>query len=709
MSALLPHLWPLRRAGTALATLARAVGFRVTAPPSLPPAPSGLSAQVAAGAAGSLSDYLDAVAATYGLESEPVVLRLQQIDGFLREAAPFVLALSAPSEGLLLVAKSGPRYLWVVSPDGGLQKVATAAVAEALAAPALAPLQPEVERLLSKAGIESPARRRTLTRTILQGRMGSQVLGGAYLLRLSPTRPLSELAREAELPRLLSYYGAVHAAQYLLGLVLLYLVGDSALSGRLDQAWLWAMGLLMAALPPLVLSENWLLGRVAIAVGIVLRRRLLLGAVKLPLDAARQSGYGDFVCQIIESEAVELGLRSGGVAAAAALIDLLGAVPILLFASAGTALTLLCGIGLTVLLTYGMYRARLRWTESRFRIVSDLLEKMLGHRTRLVQEPRTLRHRGEDDGLVEYHGHSRTLDAWSAALFGILPSAFLLAGLASLLPLWRSTVEQPGRLAVAFGGVTLGYRALSRLASGLSQLAGVAIALRRCRHLLLSAAAPEGQPLTAAAPSFTPGEVVLEAKRLTVRYPRSSGLPALRDLSLKIRAGQRLLLQGPSGSGKSTLASALTGLLPIESGQVLLGGLDLSALGGRRWRQLVATAPQFHENHLFNQSLAFNLLMGRAWPPSESDLREAEQVCVELGLGPLLARMPGGLHTFVGETGWQLSHGERSRVYIARTLLQRAHVLFLDESFAALDPETLAVTLRCVFKRAPTLFVIAHP
>jgi ATP-binding cassette subfamily B protein len=212
---------------------------------------------------------------------------------------------------------------------------------------------------------------------------------------------------------------------------------------------------------------------------------------------------------------------------------------------------------------------------------------------------------------------------------------------------------------VAFGGVTLGYRALSRLAGGLSQLAGVVIALRRCRHLLQSAAAPEFQPLTAASPTFAPGEVVLEAKRLTVRYARSAGLPALRDLSLKIRAGQRLLLQGPSGSGKSTLASALTGLLPIESGQ--------------------------------------------------ADLREAEQVCVELGLGPLLSRMPGGLHTFVGETGWQLSHGERSRVYIARTLLQHAHVLFLDESFAALDPETLAVTLRCVLKRAPTLFVIAHP
>jgi ABC-type multidrug transport system fused ATPase/permease subunit len=71
--------------------------------------------------------------------------------------------------------------------------------------------------------------------------------------------------------------------------------------------------------------------------------------------------------------------------------------------------------------------------------------------------------------------------------------------------------------------------------------------------------------------------------------------------------------------------------------------------------------------------------------------------------------MPAGLQQMVGESGWQLSHGERSRLYIARALLQGADLMILDESFAALDPETLAVALRCVLQRAPTLMVIAHP
>jgi ATP-binding cassette subfamily B protein len=63
----------------------------------------------------------------------------------------------------------------------------------------------------------------------------------------------------------------------------------------------------------------------------------------------------------------------------------------------------------------------------------------------------------------------------------------------------------------------------------------------------------------------------------------------------------------------------------------------------------------------------------------------------------------------VGETGWRLSHGEQSRVYIARSLLQDSEVVIFDESFGALDPETLSLCIKCVLRRARTLVVIAHP
>jgi ABC-type multidrug transport system fused ATPase/permease subunit len=70
--------------------------------------------------------------------------------------------------------------------------------------------------------------------------------------------------------------------------------------------------------------------------------------------------------------------------------------------------------------------------------------------------------------------------------------------------------------------------------------------------------------------------------------------------------------------------------------------------------------------------------------------------------------MPAGLQQVVGETGWRLSHGERSRVFIARALLQNADVFIFDESFGALDPETLELAMETVRRRARTLLVISH-
>ena len=119
-------------------------------------------------------------------------------------------------------------------------------------------------------------------------------------------------------------------------------------------------------------------------------------------------------------------------------------------------------------------------------------------------------------------------------------------------------------------------------------------------------------------------------------------------------------------------------------------------------------APQAHDNYLVGGSLAFNLLMGRRWPAEPADLAEAETVCRELGLDDLLDRLPAGLHQVVGETGWHLSQGERTRVFLARALLQKPELLVLDESFSALDAENVERAMRCVTNRAQAVLAIAH-
>ncbi|HEX7556048.1 MAG TPA: ATP-binding cassette domain-containing protein, partial [Leptolinea sp.] len=201
---------------------------------------------------------------------------------------------------------------------------------------------------------------------------------------------------------------------------------------------------------------------------------------------------------------------------------------------------------------------------------------------------------------------------------------------------------------------------------------------------------------------------LLMARNLVYRY-RPGSRVILQDCSLRIHYGDRILLEGPSGGGKSTLAAVLGGLRTPENGLLLLWDFDQKTLGEEMWHQRVIVTPQFHENHIFSGSLAFNLLMGRRWPPHPTDLIEAEAICHELGLGDLLRHMPAGLQQVVGERGWRLSHGERSRIYIARALLQKADLVILDESFGSLDPENLFQAMNCAIARAPTLFVIAHP
>jgi ATP-binding cassette subfamily B protein len=338
----------------------------------------------------------------------------------------------------------------------------------------------------------------------------------------------------------------------------------------------------------------------------------------------------------------------------------------------------------------------------------DLIEKMVGHRTRIAQQRPEHWHAGEDGALERYHADSRTLDR-AAARLAIMPRAWLFVGVLALAPRFVSGHASTAQLAIGIGGMLLGYRALRRLTGGLWQLAGAAIAWRRTAVLFHAAARQQARGEIAAhnaAPRR--GGDLFEASGIVFRY-REYGESVLRGCSLRIHDGDRLLLEGPSGGGKSTLAAIVAGMRAPQSGEVLLKGLDRGCVGAGKWRRSIVSAPQFHENHVLTGTLAFNLMMGARWPPRVEDFDEMEAICRELGLGELLERMPAGLLQCVGDTGWQLSHGERSRLYIARALLQKPELVVLDESFAALDPENLRRAVDCVLARSRTVMVIAHP
>ena len=480
---------------------------------------------------------------------------------------------------------------------------------------------------------------------------------------------------------------------------------------------------MLLSMIPLALIQSWHGGLAALRLGSLLKRRMLAGALALDPDEMRTRGVGRLLAMVIEAEAVEGLALSSGLIAATAFIDLGAAAWVLSQGAGGPALLALLGLCVILLgaLSWRYSVVRGLWTRERLSMTHALVERMVGHTTRLAQEAPGRWHDREDARTSAYLSRSRELDRVATLLDIFARRGWILVGFVGLWPALLGGGASTAALAITFGGILLARTGFASLASGFAELIDLSIAWREVAPLVHAGArrpAPprllrtESRPAprlqrTGSCPP-PPRSSVIDARSLTYRYPGRER-PALRGVSLDLAPGDRVLLEGPSGGGKSTLAALLAGLRRPDAGLLLLRGLDSPTHGEQGWRERVAAAPQFHHNHILTTTFALNLLMGRRWPPRPEDLRLARSLCVELGLGPLLERMPAGMQQSVGETGWQLSHGERSRVFLARALLQDAELVILDESFAALDPNTQALALGCAFDHSPTLLVIAHP
>ncbi|MBX3269745.1 MAG: ATP-binding cassette domain-containing protein [Sandaracinaceae bacterium] len=505
---------------------------------------------------------------------------------------------------------------------------------------------------------------------------------------------------------------AAHAARLAAVLGAWTLLGRGALGGTLEPGWLLAWALALATTIPASAASSWAAGRVAITVGRLLAERLLAGASRLAPDAFRREGAGGVLARVLESSAVGSLLLGGSIAAGLSVLDLALAGWVLAQGAAGAlhVLSYLAFVAVAAIAARTLYVRLRAWTERRLAMTHDLVERMVGHRTRLAQEPPAQWHEEEDAFVEGYLAESRGFDR---ALLGLslLPRAWMLVGVLALAPAFVAGSDATS-MAIALGGVLLASQAFGALSGGLERLAHAAIALAPVRPLFEAARREEPagalDVLLAAAPP-DPERPVLEARELGYRYAERAE-PILRGCTLRLAAGDRVLLEGASGSGKSTLAALLGGLREPTHGLALVDGLDPRSLGAEAWRARVVTVPQFHENHVLSASFGFNGLMGRGWPPEPGDLEALREVCDALGLGSVLDRMPAGFEQVVGEQGWQLSHGERSRLFLARALMQEGtRVWILDESFAALDPVNLERCLRVVLERAPSLIVIAHP
>ncbi|HKS33298.1 MAG TPA: cysteine/glutathione ABC transporter ATP-binding protein/permease CydC [Enterobacteriaceae bacterium] len=279
----------------------------------------------------------------------------------------------------------------------------------------------------------------------------------------------------------------------------------------------------------------------------------------------------------------------------------------------------------------------------------------------------------------------------------------LIGGVAVVAMLWMAAGgvggnSQPGALIALFVFCALAaFEALAPVTGAFQHLGQVIASATRITQLTeqtpeVTFAHNDAQPLT---------EVALALTGVTFSYPQQPQA-ALRDVSLTVTAGEHVAILGRTGCGKSTLLQLLTRAWDPQQGEILFNGRPLTAINETALRASVSVVSQ--RVHLFSATLRDNLLL--AAPDAGDDALTA--VLERTGLEKLLE--DGGLNSWLGEGGRQLSGGELRRLAIARALLHDAPMMLLDEPTEGLDAgtESQILDLLAEVTRGKTVLMVTH-
>jgi ATP-binding cassette subfamily B protein len=292
------------------------------------------------------------------------------------------------------------------------------------------------------------------------------------------------------------------------------------------------------------------------------------------------------------------------------------------------------------------------------------------------------------------------LQSASQSIVGLL----LAAGTAAVI--WISARDvllgrlTPGDLVLLAAYVAMIFKPLETLAYTAAAVQNAAAGAHRVLSVLDSVSEVTDSPDAKDLPARARGEVVFE----NVSFSYNTKQPVLRNISLKIAAGETIALVGPSGTGKTTLASLIPRFYDSTNGAIKFDGQDLRGITLKSLREQIALVTQ--EPILFCASIAENIAYGR--PGATQD--EIQAAARSAGAHEFIERLPEKYETRIAERGTTLSSGQRQRLAIARAFLKNAPVLILDEPTSALDAETeerLLQTLEQLMEGRTTI-IIAH-
>lgn len=339
-------------------------------------------------------------------------------------------------------------------------------------------------------------------------------------------------------------------------------------------------------------------------------------------------------------------------------------------------------------------------SELRVHLVNDLqgMGELVvdGADARHAQRIETLSH-----SLIEAQTHQSHLDGIAQGAVGFSAHLAMWLIAISAIPLVNNGDLPPAHLSMLALFTLASFEAIAPLPAAFQGLGETLAAARRIFELVdqpPSVREPES-------PSPLPEARVLTAKAIHYTYPGNpSHRPALQDISLSLRPGQKIAVIGPSGSGKTTLLQLLLKFRAIDQGELSLGGVSYNALCGESLRAEIAVATQY--NHLFNASIRDNLLLANP----DANQKQLENACRLACIHDFIQSQPTGYDTQVGELGLRLSGGQGRRLAIARALLKDAPILILDEPTEGLDPHTEQQLMENLLEWAQTrsLLLVTH-
>jgi ABC-type multidrug transport system fused ATPase/permease subunit len=504
---------------------------------------------------------------------------------------------------------------------------------------------------------------------------------------------------------------ALAAAAMAMGVLVPYLVGRTVDEIRVGGADLWPLGLAVAGAGLFRLAfsvvRRLVAGRVSLGVEFDLRNRMYAHLQSLELAFFDSQQTGQLMSRsTVDLQSVRFFLGYGLIFMLQSALTILIAAGVMLAVNAELAAVALAPMPFVIYVAFRYGRRNRPASQEVQQRIAELTaeaeENVSGVRVvkAFAQERRQL-HRFEhvvrrvfDQSMV-----STRLRAFYSPFIGFLPQL----GLAALLLVG-------GRQAIA-REITVGefvafYGYVLMLTSPMRMLG---IALGMAQRAVASGARVfevlDREPRMTAPPGAPPlpaGDGRVELRGVTVAY--DGGEPVLRDIDLSVEAGRTVALVGATGSGKTTLVALIPRLYDVSLGAVLVDGADVRSVDLASLRREVAMVSD--DAFLFSASLRENIAYAR---PDASD-EEVAEAARRAGLSELVAELPQGLETLVGERGLTLSGGQRQRVAIARALLASPRILILDDATSSVDATTesrIKEALREVME-GRTTFVIAH-